>query len=349
MGFNIREKLKGITMKYFLTGATGFIGGRLADALLEQGHEVVALVRNPNKAQYLANKGIQLVAGDITKKESMREGMTGVDGVYHVAAWYKVGAKSDEAEKINVEGTRNVLELMRELTIPKGVYTSTLAIYGDTKGQIRNESFRPDPNQEFPSVYDKTKSKAHFDVAVPMMQAALPLVIVQPGLVYGSGDTSAVAENFKLYLKEKLPVMPEGAAYMWAHVDDVVQGHILAMEKGKVGESYIICGERYSLVDAFKLAEELTGVPAPKMTAPPAMLKAMSSIMGLVNAVIPLEGTYHPETLRVSAGVTYLGDNSKAKKELGYNPRSLREGFPEVLSALMDEVGTKKPAKSKED
>src|SRR5688500_14377457 len=135
-------------MKYFLTGATGFIGGRLAEALLARGDEVIALVRNPSKAQHLAAKGIRLIAGDITDKDSMREGMRGVDGVFHVAAWYKLGAKSDEAEKINVGGTRNVLELMRELNIPKGVYTSTLAIYGDTRGELRSETFRPAPNQE---------------------------------------------------------------------------------------------------------------------------------------------------------------------------------------------------------
>jgi nucleoside-diphosphate-sugar epimerase len=170
------------------------------------------------------------------------------------------------------------------------------------------------------------------------MQAGLPLVIVQPGLVYGIGDSSAVAENMKLYLQGKLPMIPDKAAYMWAHVDDIVTGHLLAMDKGKVGESYIICGERYTMVDAFKLAEEITGVPAPKMIAPPAMLKAVSALMSLVNAVVPLEGTYHPETLRIAAGVTYLGDNSKAKRELGYQPRSL----PEALFALMDELGMKR-------
>jgi nucleoside-diphosphate-sugar epimerase len=329
-------------MKYFITGATGFIGGRLADALLARGDELIALVRNPEKAQHLAAKGIRLVAGDITDKDSMREAMRGVDGVFHVAAWYKLGAKSDEAEKINVGGTRNVLELMRELAIPKGVYTSTLAIYGDTAGEVRNETSLPAPNQEFLSVYDATKSKAHFEVALPMMQAGLPLVIVQPGLVYGIGDTSVIAENLKAYLQGKLPMLPAETAAMWGHIDDIVQGHILAMDKGKTGESYIICGEHYKLVDAFKLAAEITGIPAPKLVAPPAMLKAVSGIMSLVNAVMPIEGTYHPETLRVSAGVTYLGDNSKAKRELGYNPRPLREGFPETLFALMDELGMKR-------
>ena len=112
-------------MKYFITGATGFVGGVLARKLREQGHDVHASVRNPDKAAELKALGVKLFKGDVTDKASMREAMTGVDGVYHVAGWYKVGThdKSDGV-KVNIEGTRNVLELMRELKIPKGVYTS---------------------------------------------------------------------------------------------------------------------------------------------------------------------------------------------------------------------------------
>jgi nucleoside-diphosphate-sugar epimerase len=327
-------------MKYFVTGATGFIGGKLAKALIARGHEVVALVRTPAKTQHLAKLGITLAPGDITDKESMRQSMIGVDGVFHVAAWYKIGEKGDEAHTINVDGTRNVLELMRELQIPKGVYTSTLAVFGDTHGTQPDESFYFDPTKEpFLSAYDETKWRAHYEVAVPMMEQGLPLVIVQPGLVYGTGDTSSVADTIKQYLMGKLPLMPQQTAYMWAHVDDVVEGHILAMEKGKVGESYIICGEKSTLVDALKLAESITGIPVPKMVVSPALLKAMSAIMRVVNIVVPLEGQYHPETLRVVAGVTYLGDNSKAKRELGYNPRPLREGLKPTLEDMTRELG----------
>jgi nucleoside-diphosphate-sugar epimerase len=329
-----------IKMKYFVTGATGFIGGKLAEALIAHGHEVVALVRTPAKAQHFADKGIVLAPGDITDKESMRQPMTGVDGVFHVAAWYKIGEKGDAAHKINVDGTRNVLELMRELKIPKGVYTSTVAVFGDTHGKQHDETYTYDPTKEpFLSAYDETKWRAHYEVAVPMMQQGLPLVIVQPGLVYGTGDTSSLADTIRQYLTGKLPMVPQETAFMWAHVDDVVEGHILAMEKGKVGESYIICGERSTLLDALKLAESITGIPVPKMTGSPALFKAMSRIMSVVNAVVPIEGQYHPETLRVIAGVTYLGDNSKAKRELGYNPRPLREGLKSTLEDMMRELG----------
>src|SRR5262245_47198842 len=98
-------------MRYFLTGATGFIGGRGAGQLLEAGHEVVAVVRNPAKAHDLVGQGIAVHKGDVTDKQSMRAPMAGVDGVFHIAGWYKIGARDKSAgEQINVEGTRNVLE-----------------------------------------------------------------------------------------------------------------------------------------------------------------------------------------------------------------------------------------------
>src|SRR5688500_9465394 len=116
-------------MKYFVSGGTGFLGGVLAEKLREEGHEVSASVRNQEKAQDRQAIGLKLFNGDVTDKESMREAMRGVNGVYHVAGWYKIGVKDKrDAERVNVQGTRNVLELMQELNIPKGVYTSTCAI-----------------------------------------------------------------------------------------------------------------------------------------------------------------------------------------------------------------------------
>ncbi|HXV97774.1 MAG TPA: NAD-dependent epimerase/dehydratase family protein, partial [Anaerolineae bacterium] len=130
-------------MKYFVTGATGFVGGRVARQLVEAGHEVVVVVRNPAKARDLADLDIAVHQGDVTDKESMRGPMTNVDGVYHIAGWYKIGLKDkSEGQKINVQGTRHVLELMRELGIPKGVYTSTLAVFSDTQGQLVDETYR---------------------------------------------------------------------------------------------------------------------------------------------------------------------------------------------------------------
>lgn len=323
-------------MKYFLTGATGFIGGRLASQLRKAGHEVIAVVRNPDKAQDLAQLGVTLHQGDVTDKESMRTSMTGVDGVFHVAGWYKVGVRDkSQAYAINVEGTRNVLELMKELKIKKGVYTSTLAVNSDTHG------IEVDENYHFTgkhiSVYDKTKAGAH-DVAIKMIREGLPLVIVQPGLVYGPGDTSSVRTSLIQYLKKQLPVMPKQTAFSWAHVDDIAHAHWLAMEKGRIGESYNICGPTYTFIDALKIANEITGIRLP-MAVPAGLLRVMSAIMYLLDPFIPLPESYTGEGLRTVAGVTYIGNNSKARRELGYDPRPLKEGLIETLNHEMKLLG----------
>lgn len=326
-------------MRYFVTGATGFIGGKLARELVKRGHQVVTVARQPAKAADLQAVGVEVVQGDITDKASLRGPMTGTHGVYHVAGWYKVGVRDAKpGYEVNVNGTRNTLEVMRDLGIPKGVYTSTLAIYGSTQGRLVDEN-EPTP-KHFDSEYDRTKSLAHFEVALPMMREGLPLVIVQPGLVYGPGDTSQIGEAFSQYLQRKLPMIATGATYAWAHVDDIVEGHILAMDKGQVGQSYIIAGEVCNLLDAFKLAAKITGVPIPGIQLGPGMVNITAQMMEWVNRIIPLEGQMHPETLR-SLNATYIGSNARARRELGYSPRPLEVGMRETLLAEMARLGIK--------
>lgn len=321
-------------MKYFITGATGFVGGALARQLRAAGHAVHASVRNPDKAQELQALGVKLFKGDVTDKESMREAMSGVDGVFHVAGWYKLGTRDKSGgEKVNVQGTRNVLELMREIKVPKGVYTSTLAVNSDTKGVAVNESYRFTGTHL--SEYDRTKAAAH-DVASEFIASGLPLVIVQPGMIYGPGDTSTLRENLLDMFKGKLPAIPSKFLACWAHVEDIVTGHILAMEKGKIGETYIIAGEPVTFADIFKLAAQVSGTRAPA-TAPYQVFKVMSMIAKPFDNILP--PTYNSESLNVFAGTTYWGDNSKAKRELGYSPRPIRDGWVETVRHEMKLLG----------
>jgi len=321
-------------MKYFVTGATGFLGGVLAKKLREVGHEVHASVRNPDKAKELQDIGVKIFKGDVTDKESLREAMTGVDGVFHVAGWYKIGTKDkSDGEKVNIRGTRNVLELMQELKISRGVYTSSLVVNSDTRGEIKDEHYHF--TGKHLSEYDRTKAVAH-DIANEFITKGLPLVIVMPGVIYGPGDTSVLRTNIRDFLNQKLPMIPSQTAYCWAHVDDIVQGHILAMEKGKIGESYIIAGEPYTVVDAFKLASQITGKRAPGIVSYK-MMKALSVIVKPFDNFLP--ETYTSEGLREVAGPTCLGDNGKSKRELGYNPRPFREGWEETLRHEMKLLG----------
>lgn len=151
--------------------ATGYIGGHVARQLVDDGHEVIALARTPSNADDLHDLGATVVEGDITEKASLREPMAGVDGVFHIAGWCDVGV-TDPGERINVDGTRNVLAVMDELDVPKGVYTSTFAVNSDTGGRVVDEEYvYAGPHL---TAYDRTKWQAHYEVAAPMVEAGLP-------------------------------------------------------------------------------------------------------------------------------------------------------------------------------
>jgi nucleoside-diphosphate-sugar epimerase len=323
-------------MRYFLTGATGFIGGHVTRQLVAEGHDVVALVRTPEKAVALAELGVELATGDITEPDTITGPMEGADGVFHIAAWYEVGTRSrDMAHEINVEGTRNVLRAARELGISKTVYTSTLAVHGHT-GEPVDESYRMDG--PWLSEYDRTKWLAHYEVAVPMMEGGFPLVIVQPGLVFGPGDHSNVGDAFRDYLRGRLPVIPKQGG-CWSFVEDTARGHLLAMEKGEPGECYHLAGPCLYWEDVLPVAQEITGVAPPRFVLPPAVGRAASWLMKPINALVPLPRNYHPETLRIASGTAYFARDEKARRELGWEPRSLREGLEITLTAEMEALG----------
>lgn len=328
-------------MRFFLSGATGFIGTELTRQLVAQGHQVVALVRTPARAEGLRQLGVELHAGDITDRASLRKPMEGVDGVFHLAAWYKVGAVGrQEAEQINVEGTRHVLETMMALRIPRGVYTSTVAVFSDTRGQLVDERYRF--ADQHLSEYDRTKAIAHYDVALPLIEQGLPLVIVQPGIVYGPGDTSAVRTMLVDFLKGKLPALPTGTAGCWAHVEDIARGHVLAMEKGRLGESYILAGPPHTFYEAIALAARIAG-RKPPLALPPAVMRGGAVVAGLIETFTTVPGAFSSEGLRVMGGTTYFGNSEKARRELGFTARSLEAGWPETVRHELRLLGLESP------
>ncbi|MFN8427846.1 MAG: NAD-dependent epimerase/dehydratase family protein [Anaerolineales bacterium] len=321
-------------MKYFITGATGFVGGEIIRQLVKAGHEVRAVVRDPQKAQWMNELGVKLHKGDVTDKESMREAMTGVDGVFHVAGWYKYAERiKGEAYAINVVGTKNVLELMQELKISKGVYTSTCAVNSDTKGKVVDESYRF--TGKHLTQYDRTKAAAH-EIAKDFIAKGLPLVIAMPGGIYGPGDTSSMGSGVRSLLQGQIPVIPTQFGVCYEHVEDTARGHLLMMEKGKIGEAYITAGEAHTLVETYKFTCQIAGVKMPAII-PYQMLKFLSVLS------VPFAGWmpeyYTPDALRSLAGVTYWGDSSKAKRELGLIQRPFREGWEALVRHEMKLLG----------
>jgi nucleoside-diphosphate-sugar epimerase len=325
-------------MKYFITGATGFIGGEVARQLLAAGHEVIALARTPSKAQALTDRGATVVPGDVTDRDSMRGPMTGVDGVFHIAALYQIGnTHRQQMEQINVEGTRNVLTLMRELAIPKGVYTSTIGVFSDTGGRMVDETYTH--TGPFLNNYEHTKWQAHYEIAQPMQADGLPLVIVMPGLVYGPGDTSVVRKQLIEALRGRMWLLPTGVEFCWAHVEDTACGHILAMERGTPGEAYLITGPRWPFAEALRVVHELSGIRRPLLNVPPAAPRILAAAMSWLEKVLPVPDVYTAEALRTWAGVTYLARSDKAQRELGFTARPVEDGWRETVRHEMRLMG----------
>ncbi len=325
-------------MRYFVTGATGFIGGRVARLLVEEGHDVVPLVRSGRQAALLAESGMAPHVGDVTDKESMRAAMEGADGVFHLAAWFKVGVRElAPAYRVNVEGTRNVLELMSELETPIGVYTSTLGVNSDTRGDLVDETYRH--SGPWLTEYERTKWRAHYEVALPLVQRGLPLVIVQPSLAYGPGDTGPAHDFLVDLLRRRLFVLPRDTAFSWVHVDDAARGHLQAMQKGKPGESYFLAGPSHTVREVVEVLARLSGRPMPPFWPGRSGMRAMARVMNGVGRVISLPTMLASETLRSIAGTTYIGSSEKARRELGFETRSIECGMRETLRAEAQALG----------
>lgn len=320
-------------MKVFLTGGTGFIGGAVARGLRERGDDVVALVRTPAKAEELQRLGATLVPGDLTDVDAMEQGMQGVDAVIHGAAVYEVGipAKQRPAmEDANVRGTERVLGTALRLQVPRVLYISTVAVFGNTRGQVVDEDGPLGTGET--SFYEKTKVDAH-RIAKRLQEQGLPLIIIQPGGVYGPGDHSQVGNVIRQLVAGKLPAKAfTSMGINFVHRDDVVQGVLLALDKGRVGNAYILGGELATMDQFVTILARVSGRKAPRMTVPSAMLR-LSAPLGPILA--PRLG-FPPnlrELISASDNVTYWAKHDKAMRELGYAPRGLEQGLRQTLEA----------------
>jgi nucleoside-diphosphate-sugar epimerase len=320
-------------MRAFVTGGTGFIGGRLVAKLRERGDDVVALVRSPQRAEHLRALGCELVQGDLGEPEVMHRAMEGCDGVFHVAAVYKVGLpKSERAAMLesNVRGTANAIDAAVAAHVPRILYVSTGNVFGNTHGKVVDESYHRDLGEGFMSTYDEAKYRAH-ELALDRIQRGAPIVIVQPGGVYGPGDHSELGNAIEMTRKGRMPMIPFADMRMsFVHVDDVAEGIILAFEKGRIGESYILAGERATMKDLVQTTARITGRREPRREMPTAVMR-MSAPLGPV--IGPLMG-FPPnfrELISVSDGVSYWMTDEKARGELGFAPRGLEEGLRDTL------------------
>ena len=231
----------------------------------------------------------------------------------------------------NVEGTERVLDAAIEAGTARIVYVSTANVFGNTHGEVVDESYERDLDEGFLSYYDETKVRSH-EIAKDRIEKGAPIVIVQPTAVYGPGDHSEIGKQL-VQLKEgklRMKAFPELGLNM-VHVEDVADGVLLALEKGKVGESYVLGGELSTLGEVIDKGAEVCDREPPRMTLPPVVAKASAPIGPVIG---PLMG-YPPnmrEAISVSDGVTYYAKDDKARNELGYSPRDLETGLRQTLA-----------------
>ncbi len=324
-------------MRCTVTGATGMLGGAICRRLLAEGHQVTALVRGEARARARLPGEIALVRGDLRDRASVERAVEGAEAVFHAAAWYKVGAGPKaraEAEATNVEGTRNVLEAACDAGARKVIYTSTVAIYGDTRGRVVTED--DGPISPPATIYEETKRRAHQEVFEPLAARGAPVVALMPGVIYGPGDQGPIAGALRMWLAGKLPTLPGGTMFCWAHADDVAAAHVAAIDRAEDGSRFLLTGPAHTLVEAFRIAADALGRPMPRVVLPPLALRVAATLLGPLSGRLP--PAFDPESLRSTAGTTYLGRSDRARETLGFDPRPLEEGFPPYVRALADEA-----------
>jgi dihydroflavonol-4-reductase len=319
----------------FLTGGTGFIGGHVARKLRERGDDVRALARSPEKGRALTELGCEVIAGDLSDRAAIATGLEGVDAAIHCAAMYEVGIPQSEHKAMyeaNVVGTENVLRGALEAGTPKVVYVSTVGAFGNTRGQVVDEAYEH-PGTGFTSYYEQTKYQAHQVAKRLIAEEGLPCVIVQPGGVYGPGDHSEIGNQINQFLAGRMPLLAfPDLGFNLVHVEDVATGVLLALDKGKTGESYVLGGQITTMRELIGTLAEVAGKRPPRGTLPAGLIKAMAPLGPVVGKVMGT-GPNLREIISSADGVTFWAKHDKAMAELGYSPRGLEQGLRDMLAA----------------
>ncbi len=311
-----------------VTGGAGFIGGRVIEVLQARGDHVVALVRDPRRATRLAELGVELVESDLSDVASLTTNLEDADALIHAAGSYRVGIPKSERGAMwdaNVGTTTRILDAADAARTPRIVYISTVNVFGDTHGQVVDETYRRDLAEGFLSWYDETKYGAH-EVVEQRIAGQAPIVIAMPSQVYGPGDHSEVGEQLRLAALGRMPyrVLDE-VGIGFVHLDDLAAGIVAALDRGIVGASYVLSGPLARLVDVIGLAAAATGRRPPRLRIPTGLLRILTPVGRLIGR------PNLRELVTAGGGVTFWASSAKAEGELGFHPRDIEEGMRDTF------------------
>lgn len=304
-------------MKVLVTGATGFIGGNLARELWRRGDDVQALVRPGSNRLTIQDTGITPVEGDILDRQSIDRAIQGCEAVYHVAAVYTFWSKNPAGvSQANVQGTKNVLEAARQAGVSRTVYTSTVGTIGIPQTGLGDEDTPLDPK----SLHGHYKNSKHLaeQQALAFAAGGMPVVVVNPTLPVGPWDVKPTPTGKIVldFLRCKIPAYLKTGMNI-VDVADVVAGHILALEKGRPGERYILGNQNVSLKQILDMLSQLTGLPAPRIRAPYWLVVGVGYADHFIEGtllrrepVVPVEGVLaskHPAYVTCDKAINQLG------------------------------------------
>jgi len=263
-------------MKCFVTGASGFVGSNLVHELVARGHRVKVLLRPKADERGLAGADFERATGDILDRRLLEREMEGCDWVFHVAASYRLWMRNyAPMYEANVEGTRTVIEAAGRVGVRRIVYTSTVGCIGYPKNE--GGKFTPSTESEhiqdaqMSSDYKRSKFRAESVAVDAYRKKGFPVVIVNPSAPIGARDVKPTPTGRIIvdFLNRKMPAYVE-TGLNWVHVRDVAAGHILAAEKGRLGERYILGNKdgNWTMLETLKALEEITGLRSPKIKIP---------------------------------------------------------------------------------
>lgn len=324
-------------MKVFISGATGFIGSKLALKLAGEGHTIHALYRSEKKAEVLKHHGIKLFKGDILDPESLKKAMYDCELVYHTAAYTSVWEKDhSRIYHLNIEGTINIIHAAIFNKIKRIVCTSTAGVLGASGPDRELDENSPPPEHYF---IDYENSKAILEKILKLISLKGPeIIIVNPSRVYGPGilsESNGVTRMVDKYIKGKWHFIPGNGKSIgnYVHIDDVVQGHILAMEKGKNGERYILGAENISYNDFFKIIRELSDKNYSLFKIPLFLMLFAAKFMIFIAYLFNTKPLITPSLVK-KFNMDFIISSDKAKKELTYSPMSLKSGLENTIKWL---------------
>lgn len=327
-------------MKVLLTGATGFLGGRLAASLAARGHELTCLVRRPQAARELP-AGSKLVVGDLTDRELLTAAVRGVESCVHAAAMVKRWAKDRASfDRVNVEGLRAVLDAARDAKLQHVVYVSSFFALGPTDGQVGDEAHQHDAEPR--NDYERTKWLAD-QVARGYQSQALPLTIVYPGVIYGIGritDGNIMAQAIRDLLLGKLPgtIGPGDRRWCLAEVEDVAGAitHLLEAERG--GARYLLGGENVTVREALQIAAQAVGIEPPRRQIPYPIAKALGKVLRWRAELFGIEPFLTDEEVEIYRHEWAYSSN-RAIQSFGYRITPAQQGITNLTHWLARELG----------